>query len=151
MLKSRYFILRHEFGNVVAIEAPTSITEKLPPSVSMNGNEYLPLRDGDTFFFWDELCNKSGATVGYTFLLPESDTFANSSFIRNSNNVKLDGSEVIVLLEPCSEPVWECVQGFHSEIYCNSTDKTDCLICMYDWSQNPLAFPLRVLTKQQLK
>ena len=145
MAKSRYFILFRMGGKIVAAEAPFQNTEEWPASLSLNGAKYFPLSDGDTFFFWDELRNEDGSTVGYTFLLPESPIFKCSSFVRTSNNVVLDGEEAFVLLQPCEEPAWECVQGFGSEVYCNKKDATDCILYMEDFSENAIAFPLQEL------
>lgn len=111
--------------------------------LSVNGTEYLQLRDEDTFIFWDELRNSAGLTVGYWFLVPESPTFRRSSLLRNSDNVLVEGEEVEILLEPCGEPEWECVQGFGSEVYVNKDNETDCILYMFDWSENPVAFALR--------
>lgn len=146
MDESRHFILYHRNGHTVAAEAPLNNAEQWPVSLSLSGAEYISLKDGDTFFFWDELRDAASSTVGYTFLLPESSTFRNSALIRKSDNVVIDGEEVKILLEQCDEPVCECVQGFGSEVYVNKNDQTDCIIYMHDWSENPIAFSLLSLT-----
>jgi hypothetical protein len=144
--ESRYFILSRYNGQVVAAEAPLNISEEWPASFSVNGIEYFPLEGHDTFFFWDELRNAAGSTVGYTFLLPESPAFRNSAWVQNSGNVVLDGEEVRILLGSCDEPVWECVQGFGSDVYVNKNDQSDCIIYMLDFSENPIAFSLHSLS-----
>ena len=142
----RYFILFRKEHNVVAAEAPPPTSDDWPASLSIQGTEYLPLCGEDTFFFWDELRDSAGATVGYTFMPPESPTFRACSLLRHSDNVCMDGEEVKILLELCSNPKWECVQGFGSEVYANKDDKTDCVLYIFDWSENRVAFPLYAVT-----
>ncbi len=139
---SVYYILFRDSGRVVAAPGPIPIGD-LPSSLLIRGVEYLPLLEENTFFFWDELRDRDGATVGYSFVPPESPTFRDSYLIRDSENVTRDGDEIRILLSSCDQPEWECVQGFGSQIYACETDRRDCVIYMLDWSQNQIAFPLQ--------
>ena len=146
MISSQDFILSLRNGEVSAAGPLPNLTE-WPARLSIDGSQYLTLEDGDTFFFWDEIRNAAGLTVGYSFLLPESATFRNSQFIREACNVSLDGEWVTLLLEPCNEPVLECIQGFGSEILVNEGDRSDCVVFLTDFSENPRAFSTREWTE----
>lgn len=143
MVESNYYILLRDEGRVIAAVVPPQLPdEDYPQGLYIRGLKYLPLCDEETFFFWDELHDRDGATVGYTFFLPDSPTFQRSSFIQDSRNVRLDGEEVTIFLQTYDSPVWECVQGFGSQIYAREDDPRDCVLYMFDWSGNRIAFPL---------
>ena len=145
MNSAKYFILIREKGQIVAMDGPPGDVD-WPKSLCLRGVQYVPLQGEDTFFFWDELRDQEGATVGYTIILPKSPSFRESYFIRNSHNVTIDGYEdATVLLQPCDRPTFVCVQGFGAEVFVREDDHRDCVIYMFDWSQNRMAFPLRPL------
>jgi hypothetical protein len=113
-----------------------------PTAMNVDGRRYVRVDSEDTFFFWDELHDKSNRTVGYSFVLPKSPIFTNATLWTESDNVKIENDEVRLLLHECAEPIWECVQGFGSELFQSEADPLDCLLLMFDWSQNDVAFCL---------
>jgi len=54
----------------------------------------------------------------------------------------------MILLAPCLNPTVEVVRGFGSQVYVNALDPRDCLLLMYHWSENEIAFPLYPLTRR---
>ncbi len=113
-----------------------------PGALKVRNYEYRVVEDEDTFIFWDELRDPSNRTVGFTFLLPDSATLANSYLLTESKNATFEGEEVRVLLRACEMPTYECVQSFHSEVYRSISDPRECLMVLWDYSNNPIAFEL---------
>jgi hypothetical protein len=144
---NRYYLLYRQEGEVRAAERILADAFRWPERIEVEGVMYHSLGES-TFFFWDELRDAEGATVGYTFLLEESPTFRASHFISDSSNVlTLDDDdcmpqEIRILLEPCPEPEWESVQGFGSDVYVSALDPKDCVLLMFDWSENRKAFTM---------
>jgi len=146
----KYLVLYRDGRRVRAADA-TSILEdgEFPRSIRRADGEYCRIDNQETFFFWDELRDAFDRTVGYEFLLADNEDFAASRLLTESDNVANNGSEVRILLQDCPAPNYECIQGFGSEVYQNITDPRDCMLLMFDWSQNPFAFdlPSEVVTR----
>jgi hypothetical protein len=141
MVDARYILLYRDGRRLRAADATHLLdTGEFPQNLRVGECQYRRLDNEDTFIFWDEFRDASGRTVGYSFLLPESPTFANASLWRDTENAVVEGDEVRLLLEQCSEPVWECVQGFGSEFYQSTAHPTDCMLLMSDFTENPAAF-----------
>jgi hypothetical protein len=140
----RHFLLYRNGRRVAAADATHLHSDRdYARTLSLEGRRYLRVDDEDTFIFWDELQDASGRTIGYTFLLPESKVFQNARLWNECENVTLEHNEIRVLLRECTAPIWECVQGFGSELYQNESDPQDCILLFHDFSKKPIAFELQ--------
>lgn len=93
--------------------------------------------------FWNEYRDEHGRTIGYEFQADGCRTFLQSSLVTGSANVTLDGAEVAIMLGNGSDEVlWECVQGFDSEVYRDLSCESDCLLLVFNWSRNAIGFEL---------
>lgn len=141
----RYFLLYRDGRRVRAADASYLLESgSYPEALHAGGVEYRQITDEDTFCFWDELRDPLDRTVGFSFYLPDSTSFVRSSLLSDSENVTIENNEATILLRECAQPSMECVQGFYSEMYQSVVDPRDCLLLMFDWSENCEAFDLHI-------
>jgi hypothetical protein len=141
-MASPYFILYREGRRLLAADASCVAGDDYPQRLVKSGVEYRRIDDEDTWMLWDELRDPEDRTVGFSFVLPESPSFCGSSFITDSENLSLSRFEAEVLLSPCERPRWECVQGFGCEIYQSVADPRECVLLMWNYSENSMGFDL---------
>jgi hypothetical protein len=140
----RHFLLYRNGCRVEASDATHLDSDReYAMALLFEGRRYLRVDHEDTFVFWDELRDASGRTIGYTFEPSDSKVFANARLWTESENVTFEYGEFRVLLYECTTPIWECVQGFGSELYQNESDPQDCILLFYDFSKNAIAFDLQ--------
>jgi hypothetical protein len=128
------YLLFHRNGITRVADATALFRQHFPDTVIVARRNYRLVRGEDTFFFWDELIDSDSRTVGFSFLLPVSPTLRQSRLIADSKNTAVEGDEVRINLSPGGSHVWDCVQGFGSEVYQADDDPADCAIMMMNWS-----------------
>lgn len=145
MGRSRCFLLYRHGPRVRAADAsPLLRSEGYPSRLRRAGREYRLASDGDIPWFWDELRDERGRTVGFTFPVPGADPLL-APLLADAENVIPVGGDAWVMLGDCEGPWWERVQGFSCAVYHGEPAPPDCLLLMSDFSGNPVAFELAPL------
>ena len=112
-----------------------------PKALVLGGLRYVQARHET--FFWDEFRDRDGRTVGFCIPHPGIAKRESVGSLIECQNVAVDGDDLSIMLQSCESPELHSVQGFGAQIYVCATHAGDCLILMFNYSGNEIAFALR--------
>ena len=130
----RYFLLYRDGPRVRAADG-TILMEgpSLPARISLAGRDYGRASNDEIPWFWDELRDGRGATVGFELPAAADDPLLAPLY---------DGARNVEIAKECEHPQWECVQGFCCAVYSSESLEPGALLLMLDFSENRIAFDL---------
>jgi hypothetical protein len=142
MRSHRYFLLYRDGPRVRADDGSHLMQDGgFPGSFPRAGRTYQRASEDDLRWFWDELHDERGATVGFALPAPEREPLLRP-LIDDAVNVAIVAGDAWVVLGEGGRPVWECVQAFNCVVYRSVSGPPEALLLMLDYSENRLAFGL---------